>query len=266
MAFWGNTFIFDDVACTEFGLMVYDFNSNSQDDVEFQAGNVIEDRILRRYDSFMYGLDQNQSLEYTLVFGANMYALDNNKSLDRYEVEAIASWLTGHQERKWLTIMQDDTESYRYKCVISNLKLITYGSMPWAFSCRVTCDSPFAYTFPEEFEYTISGSTTINFFNRSTYNGYFRPKVEITMSGGDVEIENISDKNRIFKFSDVPAGDTITIFLDNQNQIITSDIGLNLYPYFNMNFMRLVRGDNILKITGDCTIRFICEFPVTIGG
>ena len=137
--------------------MVYHFGSNGQEDVSFQNGEIVEDRIPGRYDALTYGLVQNQSLEYTLVFGANMESIDANESIDRYEVETIAAWLTGHNARKWLTIIQDDMESFRYKCFISELKLITYGDMPWAFSCRVSCDSPFAYSLPEEYSYTVNG-------------------------------------------------------------------------------------------------------------
>lgn len=199
MAFWGTEFIFDDIPCSEFGLMVYHFGSNGQDDVSFKNGEIIEDRIPGRYDALTYGLVQNQSLEYTLVFGANMESLDANANLDRFEVEAIAAWLTGHSTRKWLVIVQNDMEPFRYKCTISELKLITYGDLPWAFSCKVSCDSPFAYTLPDEYIYTVSGQSQVRLFNRSSYNGFYRPKMEITMYGGDgISIQNLSDNNRTF--------------------------------------------------------------------
>ena len=63
MAFWGTEFIFDDIPCSVFGLMVYHFGSNGQDDVSFKNGEIIEDRIPGRYDALTYGLVQNQSLE-----------------------------------------------------------------------------------------------------------------------------------------------------------------------------------------------------------
>lgn len=267
MAFYGSEFIFDGVPCSEFGLMVYHFGSSEQNDAAFKAGNVIEDRIPNRYDALMYGLSQNEALEYALVFGANMESMDRNDSLDRYEVEAIAAWLTGHQTRKWLTIIQSDMDAFRYKCLISELELITYGDMPWAFSCKVYCDSPFAYTFPEEYSYKVSGAGRVNLFNRSSYNGYFYPKIEFTITSGDgISIQNASDGDRIFEFDGLLSGDHPTIYVDNKNQIITCDNGLNMYPYFNMNFFRMVRGDNILSITGNGTIKFICEFPINVGG
>lgn len=267
MAFWGDEFIFDDIPCSTFGLMVYHFGSTGQNDVEFKNGEIIEDRISGRYDALMYGLVQNQALEYTLVFGANMDSIDQHSYIDRYEVEAIAAWLTGHTTRKWLTIVQDDMESFRYKCVISELKLITYGDIPWAFSCKVSCDSPFAYTFPEEYTYTIAGEQTIRFYNRSSYNGYYCPKIEIELNGGNsISIQNLSDNNRTFSFQGLPSGQSLKIYIDNKNMVITNNLDMNLYQYFNMKFMRLVRGENLLKVTGNATIKFICEFPVNIGG
>jgi len=87
------------------------------------------------------------------------------------------------------------------------------------------------------------------------------------MYGGDgVSIQNLSDNNRTFQFKELPGGNSLTIYVDNKNQVITDSMDLNLYPYFNMKFMRLVKGDNLLKITGNAEVKFICEFPVNIGG
>lgn len=267
MAFWGNEFIFDDVPCSEYGLMIYTFDSNSQEDVSFQVGDIIEDRLASRYDALTYGLVQNHALEYTLIFGANPQSLDAGENLDRYEIEAIAAWLTGHTQRKWLVISQADTESFRYKCFISELKLITYGDMPWAFSCKVSCDSPFAYTFPMEDVYEVNGETSVILFNRSSYNGFYKPVIEITNMGNNaLTIVNESDGGRTFAFDGLPVSTSLLIRVDNSNQLITNNMDLNLYPYFNMRFLRLIRGNNLLKITGKATIKFICEFPVNIGG
>ena len=87
------------------------------------------------------------------------------------------------------------------------------------------------------------------------------------MYGGDsISIQNLSDNNRTFQFKELPGGNSLTIYVDNKNQVITDSMDLNLYPYFNMKFMRLVKGDNLLKITGNAEVKFICEFPVNIGG
>lgn len=267
MAFWGTEFIFDGIPCSEHGLMVYHFGTEGQEDVSFKGGRIVEDRIPARYDSFTYGLTHDEPLEYTLVFGANMESIDADSSLDRYDVEAIAAWLTGHQTRKWLMICQNDMEPFRYKCYISELRLITHGDMPWAFSCKVSCDSPFAYSMPTVIACTVNGEKLIRLFNRSSYNGYYMPKMEISIHGGDsVCIQNLSDNGRILEFTGLPGENSLAIYIDNNNQVITNNLDLNLYPCFNMKFFRLVRGDNLLKITGNAEVKFICEFPVSIGG
>lgn len=268
MAFYGCEFLFDGKSCKEYGLTLYNFGSTSQGDVSFpSAGKVYEDRIINRYSSLFYGVSQNEALEYTLVFGANVDSIDANEHLDRTEISAIASWLTGHQEQKWLEIVQPDMEAFRYKCIITDLKLITYGNLPWAFSCKVYCDSPFAYTFPESFSYHVDGSEDVTLFNRSTYNGYYKPIIIISNIKEDsFSIVNLSDGKRAFSFSGLPSPAT-KIRIDNESMVISDEAGeLNLYPYFNFNFFRLKRGENILKITGTADVEFICEFPVNIGG
>ena len=268
MSFYGSEFIFDGKSCKEYGLTLYNFGSASQGDVSFPSvGKVFEDRILSRYSSLFYGISQNDSLEYTLVFGANTDSLDRNEHLDRTEISAIASWLTGHGEQKWLQIVQEDMDAFRFKCIISDLKLLTYGSLPWAFSCTVYCDSPFAYTFPEVYSYHVNETAEIIFLNKSTYNGYYKPKIKISnISDRSFSIVNLTDGERSFSFSNLPSS-VSSITIDNESMIISDDNGdLNLYPYFNYNFLRLKRGDNQLRLIGTADVEFICEFPVNIGG
>jgi len=267
MAYWGCEFIFDNIPCSSYGLMMYDFGSTKQDEeFSFKSGEIIEERISGRYDTLVYGLKQNQPLEFTLVFGANIDSLDKGKYLDRTEIEVIASWLTGHQSMKWLSIFQDDMHEFRYKCMITDLNLITYGNMPWAFSCKVTCDSPFGYTYPYDYKYSVSDSETITLHNRSTYNGYFYPNIVIETNGGDFSIVNLSDNGRSFEFKNLPSADSLIIEVDNKNQIIKCNTDMNLYPYFNFKFLRLIKGDNTLKIIGNASVKFTCVFPVDIGG
>jgi len=116
----------------------------------------------------------------------------------------------------------------------------------------------------------VTNELEIDFFNRSSFNGWFRPRLEIEPASSSFSIVNESDEDREFAFSSLPSGSyggNTIIVVDNQNQIITGTGSVvNLYPYFNMNFLRLKRGNNHLTMTGAATVRFICEFPVDIGG
>jgi phage-related protein len=248
--------------------MMYDFGSPQDSGGSFaSSGSIVEDRISRKYKSFYYGTKYDKPLEFSFVFGANSSLIDSGKHLDRWSIEAVSSWLTGKDGYRWLEVEQPDMEALRYRCVISDLKFLTSGWMPWAFECKVSCDSPFAYTFPEKFKYSVIGSQNVVFRNRSTYNGFYYPQMRLYLFGSSfVSIVNHSDANREFSLTGLPNGSILEVNVDNENGVITNNLGINAYENFNFNFFRLVRGDNRLSITGSCNIDLICEFPVNAGG
>lgn len=268
MAFYGSNFTFNGVSSEEFDLMLYDIGGNGQENSEFASTvSIIEEDVITRWKPVFYGVRFENKLEFNLVFGVNQDRIDAGKYLDRYELNAIASWLTGLDGYKYLTIDQDDMTHVRYKCYVSSLSVVEYGMIPWALDATITCDGPFAYMAPTSFIYD-SNSGYVNLLNESGYNGYYYPKVTLYASGsggGSLSITNLSDNNRVFEFTNLPASIT-TINVDCENGTITNNADLNLYDYFNFNFLRLKRGYNKLSISGDFRVTIICEFPINVGG
>lgn len=267
MAFYGCYFSFNGIPCTEYGLMIYDFGTRSDSSGSLSVDTeIVEDRIARRYTPLHYGTITNEPLEFTMTFGADINAIDKGVHLDRWDMDAIANWLTAHDKYKWLEITQPDMELFRYKCFITDLKYTEVGKLPWGFSCKVICDSPFAYQYPETYRYTVNGTTEIDILNKSSYRGYYKPKLDITLSkGGTFSITNVTDNNRLMQFTGLPTY-TTTIYIDTENEIITCDSLANPYQYFNFNFLRLCRGTNHLVLSGVGAIDIVCEFPINIGG
>lgn len=289
MAFYGSYFTFDGVSCRDYNLMIYDFGSSGQDDtVAFgSTGTAVEDRTAHRYASLFYGVKQDKPLTFNLTFGADCCFLEKNKPFPRPEVARIASWLTGHNTWKWLEIEQSDMLFVRYRCYISALTLITYDGSPWAFSCTVTCDSPYAYLREDETEYEVEGSSEIGIENLSSYHGYYYPRFVIdTTARGNISIVNNTDGNREFSLSQTadPSRNIVAgipadkrIIVDNENQILSvyamnstsgeyeADESINPYNLFNFKFCGLIPGMNVLTLTGHFILRVITEFPVDIG-
>jgi hypothetical protein len=267
MAFFGSQFSFDGVPCFEYGLMVYDIDSISEGGkFASTATKIYEDRTAWRSTPLHYGVTRNTALTFSFTFGANMESIDKNMYLDRWEMNTIATWLTGHDEYKYLEIMQPDMEAVRYKCIITSLEYTTYGNMPWAFKCTVTCDSPFGYLYPENHRYTVNDSLEINFNNKASCK-YYYPKLKITiLNGNSFSIVNHSDNDREFLFANIPAA-PIEIVIDNENEIITNNHSLNLYDNFNYKFLRLLQSYNKLELKANSAIvELDCEFPINIGG
>ena len=268
MAFWGDYFTYDGIPCTEFGLRLYEVNGVAPGNGAFVLpSNVSEERIANRYRSFFYGVSQNDALKFKLVFGVDKQYASNGEFFDSWDKEIISSWLSPLDGYKWLEIEQPDMEQLRYRCRMENLTKVEIGNIPIAFSCDVICDSPFAYLYPVSFKYTCDGDTTVLIRNRSSFRGGYKPKMKITLNGSNtIQIINQSDSKRTFELRDLPQEYFVVIDVDNENGIITNNMDLNLYPYFNFEFLKLIPGDNKLRIIGHCLIEFICEYPVSVGG
>lgn len=265
MAFWGGAFVFDGIPCEEYELMVYDVGSHAQSNSRFASGvSIVEEKIPTRWKPYFYGVKFEDKLNFTLVFGVNEQRVSANDYLSRQEMETVASWLTGHNGYKWLEIIQPDMEYARYRCIITGLEVIEFGWIPWALKATVECDGPYAYERSKTFTYTGSGKFSL--YNESGHNGYYYPVLDLALSGGgNISIINESDKNREFKLTGIPAS-VKKIQVDCDHGIITCDAGINMYPYCNLNFLRLKRGRNILNITNSGTTQITCEFPVNAGG
>lgn len=268
MAFEGYELVFDGVSCSKYDLMLYDIGSNKQSDTIkiTSAGKIISDKMANKPTSILYGTEQNEPLSFSVVLTASPKRIETNQPFDRFELQAIYSWLSGHNTWKWMKIIQPDLEPIKYRCIITELNEISYDGLIWALGCTVTCDSPYAYTNQSVSEFVIDSiDKNILFRNKSSYNGIFYPQLNITLgTSRTITIINQSNKNNTFKFTNIPLAVT-DITIDNEKQIITNNTGVNLYPYFNFGWLGLVRGDNNISVSGDCTLKFICDFPVNVG-
>lgn len=248
MAFNSYEFSFAGESSYQYGLMLYDFGGTGQGNVNFgNQASIVEARTNLRIRPLHFGVNYHQKpLEFTLVFGAE-------EPLDRYDLENISMWLTGHQQYQWLSIDQPDLEWVQFRCIITKLTPLVHGWLPVAFEANVVCDCPYAYGYPFEEQYTVSSETSILFRNNSSVHEYIKPLISFRPAPGtkSLSIVNQDDRNREFLLSGIPAS-TSSIKIDNTNGIIQDMSNRsNLYDGFNFNFFRLVHGDNNLIVNGN---------------
>lgn len=255
-------FTFAGESSYQYGLMLYDFGGEGQDAVSFgNKGSIIETRTLRRIQPLHFGVNYHSSpLQFKLVFGSL------EKELDRYDLENISYWLTGYQDYQWLSIDQPDLERVQFRCLITQLTPIHDGWLPYALEATVVCDCPYAYGYPFEERYYINGATDILFRNDGSTHEYIKPTLVYTpTSGGTLSIVNHDDGNREFKLTGIPSSTEVVI--DNRNGIIQDTVGkTNLYDGFNLNFFRLVHGDNNLTITGSGALTMTGRLLYNVAG
>ncbi len=245
------SFSYADVSASMYGLFICDFDGNMNTDSPFgNKASIIETRLPERVRPITYKINRhNEPLEFDLIFASE-------RTLDRYEMDEIAVWLTGHDQYQWLDIEQADMADKRYRCIISQLKPISIGWYPMAFEAHVVCDCPYAYGFPFSETLTITNGTEITFRNPGTAREWLYPTVLIQIMGNsgatDFVLTNEADPSNSMIFSGMPGGGNgLRIEVDNENRIITDlNRGLNLLDYFNFNFFRLQPGANRLTIAG----------------
>lgn len=256
-------FMFAGESSYQYGLMLYDFGGTGQSNVGFgNTASISETRLNNKIQPIHFGVNYHSApLEFKLVFGSD-------HALDRYELENISFWLTGHQEYQWLSIGQPDLERVQFKCLITSLTPLMHGWLPVAFEATVRCDCPYAYGYPFEKTYQIKGVSSLLFRNESSTREYLKPVIAFRPSSGSTELKivNKSDNDYTFSLSDLPASN-LDIQIDNANGIIQElNYGYNLYDGFNLHFFRLVHGDNILEATGDGTLTISGRFLYNVAG
>lgn len=272
MSFVGTSMIFNGVSSEEMGLALFDFSSKRQSDTHFTGDlSPAEERIEGRCRSLFYGGAVNTPLTFTMVLSATEERARRGEPFDRWDMQKIAAWLTGHDSYQWLSIVQGDLEEVRYRCLISELEAVEVAGFTWGFSCKVTCDSPFAYLSPRTYTFVAAPSGSGEIYSESSSNVPYYPL--LTISGHQGGMLSVGVRNNretsTFTFQDIPSA-AGTLRIDCENGVITADGISNAYQYLvfptGFHFPRFARGVNYITLTGAGTYQFTCEWPVNVGG
>lgn len=120
---------------------------------------------------------------------------------------------------------------------------------------------------PNKDDLGYEGINNILFRNESSVREYLKPEISFAPASSTrtLSLVNLNDDNREFKLTGIPSG--ASIFVNNSNGIIQElSSGYNLYDGFNLNFFRLVHGDNNIKVTGDGVLTISGRFLYNVAG
>jgi len=212
--------------------------------------NILSQKVLRKSRPYFLGRTQDPVLEFPLTFGTA-------RPISGMDRDMISAWLFGRAGYQKLYILQDDLNGAYFNCMLKDPEPQYVGNLNYAFTCTVSCDSPFAYG-PE---HTISGSITVGatvpleIYNSSSEDEYLYPTVRFIMGAtfpSSFYITNYSDNERIFSFIDMPSA-SIEATINNDMQMITSDT-TGLLTYFNNGWFRLVPKINFVTVYSPQTV------------
>ena len=107
---------------------------------------------------------------------------------------------------------------------------------------------------------SLNASTSTRVFQNLGNEILYPEQMRILMyQDGSIQLRNLSDGGRIFRFDNLVNGEELLIKNDTRH-IETSLSGVARYNNFNGNYMKMVRGNNAIEVTGKCEIEYTFRY------
>lgn len=232
-----------------------------------------------------YGVNFEGNIEFSF------YVIKRDETpFTRQESMAVNLWLTGSTVPRALYFNDSAIPSLHYYAVCTEIEdkvILEHQAKRLVFQTN----SPFGFTDPVEKRFYVTGEEIFSIDNLAdTVSGIFYPSILLSAENGStVVMENVSDQKSVtFTLSSV-APDSPgkrTILIDcGQMKLTDENNGGRLLPFHEVGWttqyssyisstgkhmesiywFRLIRGTNTIRITGDCEVTFIFEFPRKAG-
>lgn len=263
-------FIYNDKSTDEFNVLMATIGSPEETQNLGMSREIVRNRALNQSVDNIFGSYYSDNLEFpiTLVKKDGSY-------FSNADIRQLNRWLIGYNYPKKLELNSDilDLDNVYFNCLFTSVTTRSLTGII-ALTYSVVCDAPYGWEdFHETYnitESTINQPTEIIFHNDSDeIEDYLYPTLKITKIGdGDIEIAFSSDAVGNIILEGLVDGEVVTI--DNLRQVINSTEQtftntLGGYDNFNHNWLRLVSGNNILNVSGNCTLEISGKYVRKVG-
>lgn len=251
-------FVFNNIDCSEYGIIVVRPDSNSIETPWGVNRSIIEEKIPSNPIAFFMGVE-----EIPLTIKINIAKVDGKKWNGK-ERREIISWL--FLKNYAPLISYDDPDIAYYVLINNDVTRVDFGLESGYVELQFRSLAPYGYSYPKSDIYYPSSiihnnihNSIITIENKSNILDYYYPKLRFEMlDAGDLTIQNLTVKGETFKFTGLQQGEII--YIDNESRYIESSLqsqGIFRRGNFNKSYLRLTRGKNRLKITGNANLSFV---------
>lgn len=179
------------------------------------------------------------------------------------ELEDICRWLIQKEYKPFVSfdnlgivyyVLFTKGESFYSKAKEGYLKFNMRLSAPYAYS-NVLIDS-----------YKVKGEKIVDIYNGSDIEKFVYPDIQFELLDDcqDISIENLTLKESMI-FNNLEKHDIIYVYNDKFKDVVSKvDKTRNIYKNFNGKFLSLAYGKNRIKITGNCNIDIINQYPIAL--
>lgn len=232
-----------------------------------------------------YGITFDNNIEFSLGI-----IKKDHSSFTRQESMAINNWLTGSTIPKLLSFNDKAIPSIHYYAVCTKIEDKIFNGH-YGKKIIFQTNSPFGFMNRIEHKFIVSDSETFTIDNMAdTITGIYYPDIILSSTADqDIVIENIGDhKSVTINLSGITANANgeKTVYINNRMmKILDGNNKEELIPFWKIGWnadyasyvssidkysnkiywFRLIQGQNTIKISGNCTITFVFEFPRKVG-
>lgn len=248
-------FTYDGKPCTEFGLVIADFDDSNvkETDAFSPTLSLLKAPGQVRFFHGKVEYDTEPTCEFSVISEEPLFGGARS---------VIMSWLVGRNEFKPLVFVGGDDVEFTYYCIFTGAKTIWVNGQCHGFRLTAELDSPFARGKGTEVQ-VGAGTHTVELFNKSDIDEYVYPIVEFQGSSIDI-VNETDDVNRHFAFDGLPSVG-VTIVDNELRHIFGEDDGPRLSHFTSKRWLRLRKGKNILRITASGTATIKCPYYAMIG-
>ena len=270
MAIHSKGFIYNGRSTSEFNVKIATIGSFDTHQDLGMTREVVRDRPIDSFMDIIYGSFYSSNLEFTITV-----IKEDESRFTNSEIRQLNKWLIGYNYPKKLELDSCvlGMENVYFNCLFTSVSTTSIGGII-GLTYNVVCDAPYGY---EDFNVTYEISETnsdvateIMFYNTSDENEeYLYPIVKITKTGnGDISIISSSDVNNDITLEGLVDGEVVTIdslrqTINSTEQTFTNTLGG--YDNFNHNWLRLLPGNNIIGVYGDCILEISGKYARKVG-
>lgn len=263
-------FIYNGQSSDEFNVMIATIGMPEERQDLGMSREIVRNRPINSATDIIYGSYYNDNRKFPIT----LVKKDGSRFTNN-DIRQLNAWLIGYNYPKKLELDSDvlEVENTYYNCLFTSAATINASGVI-ALTYEVVCDAPYGWEdFCEIYEINTEDqkqATTITFYNTSDeIEDYLYPSVKITKIGnGDIEISYSENTINNVILKDLVDGEVVTI--DNLRQIISSTKQtftntLGGYDNFNHNWLRLLHGDNVLDVYGNCILEISGKYVRKVG-
>lgn len=276
--FRATDFMYDGVFSGEYGLKIASLDNGSIEETTYITPTITMKKPANAKKFYYMGTKYDEAPSYE-------FSVFSEVPISDLMQREILCWLDNRKGFKPLIIFQEGLDDYVYNCIFNVTKLIYHAGNCVGFGLKAIFDSPYCYGDSSSYRIAANAegdeeNTLIKeliIYNNCDDEDYVYPTLEFTVPNSNAFTSNAKeylitivnetdDATRVFKFQK-PDIDELTIRVDNELKIITAtkpdtsgvarnEPGDYLKLFEDMKWLRLCRGENVLKIkiNGTATI------------